>query len=305
MVTSSDVAHTHVQRKLYPHTRMGRYGITGLVRDRPSQDRRHQLWHCYLWSEKHASASDIDKFRVHVQVAEHHHLEALYRNSQTMTEASTSAGQWRLETDRLVITRFDPTPANGDFLAKLYNTPEFIAGEGDTGIDTPEKGLRALERMQERFEVYGHGVYLISLKRPSASTSPAPAPSDSPTVEKEPQVSDEYGYVPVGSVSLMRGDYACPDIGFALLTEHTGKGYATEAAREMVRYATAPKPDGLGYEGVFGFTSPDNQRSRRAVERLGFEFRNVMPLRAFGGQESAVYTSPGMGDLGKYGIRRD
>ncbi|ORX34582.1 acyl-CoA N-acyltransferase [Kockovaella imperatae] len=180
----------------------------------------------------------------------------------------------KLESDRLVISRFLPTEEHAEFLVKLYNTPEFIAGEGNTGIDTTEKGLKALHSMSDRFDKYGHGVYVVSLK-------------DTSTL--------------VGSVSLMIGDYRAPDIGFALLTEYTKKGYATEAAKRVMQHA---KED-LGYDGVFGFASPTNEHSRKALERLGMEYRGTFSLEAFGNQDSVVYTMQGMGELEQYGIKGD
>ena len=183
----------------------------------------------------------------------------------------SSDPSWQIETDRLIISRFQATPDHADFMVKLYNTPEFIAGEGNTGIDTSEKALKALRSMGERFEKYGHGVYLVSLK----------------------------DYTPIGSVSLMRGDYTCPDIGFALLTEYTKQGYATEAAKRIMEYARTD----LKYDGVFGFAAPGNASSRKALERLGMEYRGTYPLEAFGSKPSVVYCMEGMGELQQLGIK--
>jgi RimJ/RimL family protein N-acetyltransferase len=104
-------------------------------------------------------------------------------------------------------------------------------------------------------------------------------------------------------MSLMRGDsadsYKAPDIGFAIVPEETGKGYATEAAQGLVDYATR----NLGVDAVFAFFEKGNAHSRRVVQKLGFENRGVRALKAFGGAESEVWVLPGMdADLAVYGV---
>jgi RimJ/RimL family protein N-acetyltransferase len=105
------------------------------------------------------------------------------------------------------------------------------------------------------------------------------------------------GVKPIGTVSLTRGippdpHYLAPDIGFAMLPGECRKGYATEAAKALLEYASK----NLGMDAVFGFCSPANQRSRGALEKIGMEFRGVKPLKVFGGEDSAVYVLPGMSD---------
>ncbi|KAK8843922.1 hypothetical protein IAR55_006714 [Kwoniella newhampshirensis] len=186
---------------------------------------------------------------------------------------------FRLESERLYIIRFEPTDAHAEFLVKLFNTPLFIAGEGDTGINTTEKALHQIRDgfIGKAFEKNGHGPYLISLHDGTL----------------------------IGNVTMMRGDYTAPDVGFALLPEYTGQGYANEAALRLIEYATTSRESGgLGYAGVFGFTSNKNAKSKKAMERLGLENRGAYPLEAFGGHPSAVYVTKGMDeDLTVYGIK--
>ncbi|WWD16301.1 hypothetical protein CI109_100727 [Kwoniella shandongensis] len=188
---------------------------------------------------------------------------------------------FRLESSRLYIHRFEPTTEHADFLVKLYNTPLFIAGEGDTGINTTEKALRQIKDgfIGKAFAKNGHGPYLISLNDRTL----------------------------IGSVTIMRGDYLAPDIGFALLPEYTKQGYAKEAGLRLIEYATQSKEEGgLGYPGVFVFTSNKNEKAKKLSESLGLEYRGVYPLQAFGGHPSAVYASKSMvEDLKVYGITEE
>jgi RimJ/RimL family protein N-acetyltransferase len=60
------------------------------------------------------------------------------------------------------------------------------------------------------------------------------------------------------------------EIGWRLRREHWGKGYATEAAREALRFAF----EDLDLDEIVSFTTPANTRSRAVMERLGMT-RNV------------------------------
>lgn len=190
-----------------------------------------------------------------------------------------SAADWHLDTDRLRISRLLPTQDLSQFIVELYNSPLFLAGQGATGIDNDEKALKMITGFVESlFVKQNHGIYLVSLR-------------DGDEITK------------IGTISVMRA-FTVPDIGFALLPQYTGKGYAQEAGRAMMEYATKDKSEGgLGYDGIFGFTSATNAKSRKACESLGLEFRGIYPLAVFGGGRSAVYALSDMDkDLKKYGV---
>lgn len=77
----------------------------------------------------------------------------------------------------------------------------------------------------------------------------------------------------VGLAGLSRTEFdaaftPATEIAWRFAFDHWGKGYATEAAREVAR-------DGferLSLDEIVGFTRPDNVRSRRVMERLGMEY---------------------------------
>lgn len=108
----------------------------------------------------------------------------------------------------------------------------------------------------------------------------------------------------IGTVSLMKGappgpHYLAPDVGYAILPEQSGKGYATEGAVGLLGYAKTA----LGIDAVFGFCDVENKRSCRVLEKIGMEFRGVKSLKVFGGKASAVYALSDMSqDLGVYGL---
>ena len=55
------------------------------------------------------------------------------------------------------------------------------------------------------------------------------------------------------------------EIGWRLARDAWGHGYATEAARAALAYAFGE----LGLDGVVSFTTVENHRSRRVMERIG------------------------------------
>jgi RimJ/RimL family protein N-acetyltransferase len=62
-----------------------------------------------------------------------------------------------------------------------------------------------------------------------------------------------------------------PEIGYHLLREYRGKGYATEAARTCIDYAFGV----LNFDRVYSYMKSDNLPSRRVAERNGMVFQRV------------------------------
>lgn len=73
---------------------------------------------------------------------------------------------------------------------------------------------------------------------------------------------------PLGICGLIKRDYLDQvDIGFALLEKHWGKSYAVEAAQSTIEYAF----NNLKLPRLLAITIPDNVRSIRLLNRLGFQ----------------------------------
>lgn len=62
----------------------------------------------------------------------------------------------------------------------------------------------------------------------------------------------------------------CVEIGWRLRKESWGKGFATEASKEALKFAFRV----LGLSRVYSFASVDNQKSRAVMERLNMENTN-------------------------------
>lgn len=74
----------------------------------------------------------------------------------------------------------------------------------------------------------------------------------------------------IGTIALevdrFRPDAKSKEIGYSLAKDAWGKGYMTEAAAEVIRYAF----ENLGMEILTICTSPVNKRSQRVAEKNGF-----------------------------------
>ncbi len=64
------------------------------------------------------------------------------------------------------------------------------------------------------------------------------------------------------------------EVGYRLLREHWGRGYATEAAKAAIRFGV----DELDLDRIVAVTLPTNQASRRVMEKCGLSFVGVMQV---------------------------
>jgi RimJ/RimL family protein N-acetyltransferase len=79
-----------------------------------------------------------------------------------------------------------------------------------------------------------------------------------------PGVSSFAGYVGLWPADYLPGGPAV-EVGWRLAHEQWGHGYATEAAREALRVGF----EEIGLDEIVSFTVPQNERSRRVMERIG------------------------------------
>lgn len=88
-------------------------------------------------------------------------------------------------------------------------------------------------------------------------------------------VDKSTGHV-IGSISLhvdtKRRLEGCRQIGYVLGENYWGQGFATEACREVLRYAF----EELGCPVVSSAHFPVNQKSRRVLKKLGFTYEGTL-----------------------------
>ncbi len=154
-----------------------------------------------------------------------------------------------IETTRLVITEL--SAADAPFILSLTNSPGWLEYIGDRGIKTIEDAENYINSGPvASYAEHGHGLYLVSLKEDNT---------------------------PVGICGLLqRSALPDKDIGFALLPDYTGNGYALEAATAVVNYSRQH----LGIQRIAAITLPGNTRSIRLLGALGLSFEKMIQLQA-------------------------
>lgn len=150
-----------------------------------------------------------------------------------------------LTTPRLTIREL--TPKDSPLILELLTSPTWLEFIGDRGVHTLSDADGYIARMQDRYVQLGFGFCLVQLTNGAK----------------------------IGICGLIQRDRLPDvDIGFALLPQFAGHGYALEAARATLTYAR----DTLKLPRLAGITTPSNTRSIRLLETLGFGFERTVKL---------------------------
>lgn len=163
-----------------------------------------------------------------------------------------------LETARLSLRRLGPQDA--DFLVGLLNQPSFLANIGDRGVRNANDAQRYLrDGPMAMYERFGFGLWHLSRRVDG---------------------------VPMGMCGLLKREILPDvDVGYALLPEFWGQGYALEAVQATLRHAALK----FGLRRVVAVVSAGNAASIRVLEKAGMQF------------ESMVSMQPGEPDVRLYG----
>ena len=156
-----------------------------------------------------------------------------------------------IESERLRLRRIDPDRDAVPMLA-LLNDPGFLRFIGDRGVRTAQEARDyATARVLPAYALHGYGMYAIE------------------------RLSDGAW---LGNAGLVRRDgLPGPDIGYAVLSEFAGQGYAGEAARAVFAYARGE----LGLRDLYGITDLDNVVSGKILLGLGMQERGWSSCRAW------------------------
>jgi len=143
----------------------------------------------------------------------------------------------KVTTERLSLSAL--TVEDTDFIQELVNTKGWLQFIGDRNIHSKEDAISYINKINATPDFYYWVVRLID------------------TFES------------IGIISFIKRDYLehC-DIGFAFLPQYAGKGYAYEAAREILSIISS-KPE---HSIVVATTLPNNVSSIKLLAKLGFHF---------------------------------
>ncbi|NPA09521.1 MAG: GNAT family N-acetyltransferase [Chlorobi bacterium] len=151
------------------------------------------------------------------------------------------------ETERLILRPMALDDA--EFILDLYNRPKFIQFIGDRNLKTisdAEDYVR--NRFLPQMERLGYGNYLMLTKE---------------------------GNHKIGGVGIFeREGLDVVDIGFSLLDEFEGKGYAYEAALKIKSVGMQD----FGLKKISAITTKDNFSSQKLIEKLGLKFQKFVTI---------------------------
>lgn len=152
-----------------------------------------------------------------------------------------------IETSRLKLGAI--TEDDADIMLAIWNDPAFIRNVSDRGIRTIEEARDAVRNgAQKLFDDYGYGPYWMQLKSDGTR---------------------------IGICGLFKRDNLDdPDIGFAVLPDWVGQGYAGEAAEAVVAYAR----DELRLPALTAIVSPGNEPSIGLIRKIGMSFDSMITM---------------------------
>lgn len=150
-----------------------------------------------------------------------------------------------LDTERLALRELNTDDA--EFILKLLNTPTWLKFIGDRGVKNLDDAKKYIENGPVKsYADNGFGLYLVQLKKEN---------------------------IPVGMCGLIKRDFLeDPDIGFALLPEHEGKGYGYESASSVMTYAR----EKLGLNKILAITVKENVNSIHLLEKIGLSHERMV-----------------------------
>jgi RimJ/RimL family protein N-acetyltransferase len=162
-----------------------------------------------------------------------------------------------LETDRLVLRWLGAEDAA--FILQLINEPSWLRYIGDKGVRTLADAAHYIRNGPvAMYHRLGFGLYLVALRDSGES---------------------------LGICGLIKRDSLDDvDLGFAFLPIFCGKGYACEAVAATTIYGKIV----LGLARIVAIVSPDNHRSGKLLEKVGFRFEHMAAVGA-NGQKLKLY----------------
>jgi [ribosomal protein S5]-alanine N-acetyltransferase len=162
-----------------------------------------------------------------------------------------------LITERLSLREF--TPLDAPFLLRLVNEPGWLRNISNPGVRTLDDALTWAEgRLFQAYRELGHGFWAVERRDDGELLGMC-------GLFKRPVLPE-------------------PDIGYALLAGHEGRGYALEAARGCVAHAR----DVLGWPTLMAITAIDNPPSVALLGKLGFVEQSRQQLEGYN-QPSRVF----------------
>jgi RimJ/RimL family protein N-acetyltransferase len=144
-----------------------------------------------------------------------------------------------LKTERLILREWNA--ADREPFARMGADPRVMEFLGETV--SRERSDEMVDRIETHFRAHGFGLCAAELV----------------------EGGEFIGFIGLAVPTFEAAFTPCVEIGWRLAAEYWGAGFATEGAREIVRYAF----EELGLLELVSFTTIRNERSRRVMAKLG------------------------------------
>jgi RimJ/RimL family protein N-acetyltransferase len=160
-----------------------------------------------------------------------------------------------LHTERLILRRW--RDSDREPFARLNADPEVMAHFLRPLTRQESDGF--VDRIETRFDERGYGLWAVERREDGAFL----------------------GFTGLSYQTFEAGFTPCVEVGWRLDRFAWGNGYATEAARESLRFGF----EETGFDEIVSFTSRGNAASRHVMEKIGmhtdpsddFEYPNMPP----------------------------
>ncbi|WGK64854.1 GNAT family N-acetyltransferase [Croceiramulus getboli] len=149
--------------------------------------------------------------------------------------------QLPLKTPRLLLRPLHENDAA--FILELVNSPGWLEFIGDRNVHTIDDATNYIQNILTSAQL-------------------------SYTVFEDKETRSALGIL----TYIQRPYLNAPDFGFAMLPEYSGLGYAREAAQAFLNHLSEQDP----HTPLLAITLPDNIRSIRLLEHLGFTYQEVL-----------------------------
>ena len=146
---------------------------------------------------------------------------------------------WQRPTDRLLLRRW--SPSDREPFAALNADPE-VMQHFPAPLDRADSDALA-DRADAMFELHGHGLWAVERR----------------------DTNEFIGFTGLAPMAAGVPGEGGVEVGWRLARPHWGNGFASEAARESLRFAF----DELGLRVVNSITAVTNVRSQRVMESIG------------------------------------
>ena len=166
-----------------------------------------------------------------------------------------------IETPRLVLRR--PVAEDARPLAEINADPEVMKYIGNGQVRTAEETAVGVEHAIAAWDVHAYGQFSMILR----------------------DTGEYLGWVTLAEPAFLPEVLPAVEIGWRLGRRHWGHGYATEGAKEILKFGF----ESCGLDEIVSIRHLENHSSRRVMEKLGlhFDFETTVPAH---GQPVAVHS---------------